>query len=40
MSNIKFRKAELKDAESILKIYIFYIEKTAITFEWTIPTIE
>ena len=40
MSNIKFRKAELKDAESILKIYKYYVEKTAITFEWTLPSID
>ena len=40
MSNYKFRKAVLEDAESILKIYQYYVEKTAITFEWTLPTIE
>ena len=40
MSNYKFRKAELRDAESILKVYEYYIKNTAITFEWTIPSIE
>ena len=40
MSNYKFRKATLDDAESILKIYQYYVEKTAITFEWTLPTVE
>ena len=40
MSHFKFRKAELKDAESILSIYKYYVEKTAITFEWTNPSVE
>ena len=40
MSNIKIRKAELKDTESILKVYAYYVEKTAITFEYTVPTID
>ena len=40
MSNYKFRKAELKDAESILKVYEYYVKKTAITFEWNLPSID
>ena len=40
MSHFKFRKAELKDAESILSIYKYYVEKTAITFEWINPSVE
>lgn len=40
MSHFIFRKAELKDAESILSIYKYYVEKTAITFEWTNPSVE
>nr|AWI66836.1 Acetyltransferase [Piromyces sp.] len=40
MSNIKIRKAVIDDAESILKIYKYYVEKTAITFEVIVPTVE
>ena len=34
------RKAELADAEQILRIYSYYIEHTAITFEYDIPSTE
>ncbi|OUM56868.1 hypothetical protein PIROE2DRAFT_18338 [Piromyces sp. E2] len=40
MTDIKIRKAVLDDAESILKIYKYYVEKTAITFEIKVPTVE
>jgi phosphinothricin acetyltransferase len=40
MSNIKIRKAVLDDAKEILEIYKYYVEKTAITFEITVPTLE
>ncbi|ORX44501.1 acetyltransferase, GNAT family [Piromyces finnis] len=39
MSSIKIRKATVKDAESIQKIYKYYVEKTAITFEIKVPTV-
>lgn len=32
--------AELKDAERLLEIYDYYVKNTAITFEYTTPTIE
>ena len=38
--NGRIRKALLEDAEEILAIYAPYIEKTTISFEWTVPTIE
>ena len=34
------RKAQITDAEQILNIYSYYIEHTAITFEYDIPSIE
>ena len=40
MSEIKIRDAEIGDAANILKIYAYYVENTAITFEWTVPTLE
>ena len=36
----KIRFASEKDAEAILRIYAPYIEKTAITFEYEVPSIE
>lgn len=38
--NIKFRNASLKDAKQILEIYKYYVEKTAITFEWSVPSLK
>mgnify|MGYP002508977221 CR=1 FL=1 len=35
----KIRFATEKDAEAILKIYATYIEKTAITFEYDVPSL-
>ena len=35
----KIRLATEKDAEAILKIYAPYIEKTAITFEYQVPSL-
>lgn len=40
MSNIMIRMASPEDAEVILNIYAYYIEKTAITFEYDVPTME
>lgn len=37
---IKIRSATLDDAEELLKIYSYYVEKTAISFEWETPTLE
>ena len=33
-------KVLLSDAEELLKIYTPYIEKTAITFEYEVPSVE
>lgn len=40
MDEITFRNASKDDAEKLVEIYKYYVEKTAITFEWTVPTIE
>lgn len=32
--------AETSDAEALLRVYAPYIEKTAVTFEYEVPTIE
>lgn len=40
MEKIKIRKATIEDAREILDIYAYYIEKTAITFEYDVPSIE
>lgn len=37
---INIRVATLEDAEKILEIYGYYIENTAITYEYEIPTLE
>lgn len=37
---INIRVATLEDAEKILEIYGYYIENTAITYEYKIPTLE
>lgn len=36
----RVRNATLEDARRILEIYSYYIERTAITFEYTVPTLE
>ena len=40
LKNIKFRMADVSDAEAILKIYEPYVTDTAITFEYDVPSIE
>lgn len=40
MEHITIRTATLDDAEEILKIYAYYVEHTAITFEYEVPTLE
>ena len=37
---LKIRPVTLKDAPELVRIYSPYIEKTAITFEYQVPTIE
>ncbi len=39
MSAITVRNAELEDAERILEIYAYYVEHTAISFEYEVPTL-
>ena len=39
MSEIRIRTATPEDAEELLYIYRPYVEKTAITFEWEVPTL-
>lgn len=40
MFDITFRTARLSDAEPLLEIYRPYVENTAITFEYEVPSIE
>jgi phosphinothricin acetyltransferase len=40
MEKIMIRNAAPEDAEEILRIYAYYVEHTAITFEYTVPTVE
>lgn len=40
MPTVEFRDATLDDAGRILEIYRYYVEETAITFEWTVPSLE
>lgn len=40
MHDIKIRMATPEDAEMILNIYAYYVEKTAITFEYDVPSVE
>ena len=36
---IQIRKASVSDAEELLGIYAPYVEKTAISFEWDVPSV-
>lgn len=38
--NLKIRMAQVEDAEKLLQIYAPYVENTAITFEYEVPTVE
>lgn len=40
MSDIKIRTVTENDAEQLLEIYAPYVEKTAITFEYEVPSVE
>lgn len=39
MSRLTFRNVQEDDAAQLLEIYRYYVEKTAISFEWTVPTL-
>lgn len=38
--NLKIRMAQVEDAEKLLQIYAPYVENTAITFEYEVPTVK
>lgn len=40
MSECSIRTACVEDAEEILNIYRYYVQKTAISFEWEVPSVE
>ena len=40
MSEVKIRVAEIGDAEKILEIYSPYVDRTAVSFEYDLPSIE
>lgn len=40
MAGVKLRFAEPDDAEMLLDIYAPYVKKTAITFEWQVPSLD
>lgn len=40
MEEIYIDYATLEDAESLARIYAYYVEHTAITFEYNVPTVE
>ena len=37
---MQIRMAEEKDAEELVEIYSYYVENTAITFEYETPSVE
>ncbi len=37
---MRIRSAELKDAERLLEIYSYYIENTAVTYEYDVPSVD
>lgn len=39
MDKVTIRSADLRDAERLLEIYAYYVENTAITFEYKVPTL-
>ena len=40
MENITIRVASVDDAQALLDIYGYYVENTAVTFEYEVPTLE
>ena len=39
-NDVSVRDATMEDAGRILEIYAYYVEKTAITFEYEVPSLE
>ena len=39
-NNITIRIAKIEDADKLLKIYSYYVTNTAISFEWTVPSLQ
>ena len=39
MNHIIIRDAQLEDAARLLEIYAYYVKKTAITFEYEVPSL-
>ena len=39
-NNVIIRSVTPDDAEELLKIYSYYVENTAITYEYTVPTVD
>ncbi len=39
-NKISLRKARVEDAQALLSIYSYYVKKTAITFEWEVPSVK
>ena len=37
---MKIRMAEEKDAAALLAVYAYYVEQTAVTFEYKVPSTE
>ncbi|MBQ7704018.1 MAG: N-acetyltransferase [Selenomonadaceae bacterium] len=40
MTELKIRNATLDDAPRLVEIYSYYVEKTAISFEYEVPSVE
>ena len=40
MNDIEIRSVKPKDAEDLIKIYSYYVENTAISFEYVTPSIK
>lgn len=40
MKTLTFRNVTDDDAERLAEIYSYYVEHTAITFEWTVPSVD
>ena len=40
MDSIQIRTASVEDAEELLELYSHYVRRTAISFEWEVPTLE
>ena len=40
LAGIRIREAAVDDAARLLEIYAYYVEKTAITFEYDVPSLE